>query len=729
LEGSLQKHDAFEGQTSAVVEMKQERHTRISRIDLSALPNLAPESLVEALLCTSRDSIKLIDLSGNVVLVNDAGLEAIEIDSFDAVRGRPWTALWPEEAAAQLNESITRAKCGQSSVLTVYRPAANGAPAWWHVSVRPLFDGAGAVAQILSQAHRLDGYPSPHEALSRRLADQKAAIVLLARQLEAESRRLSESRKQVSQSEKIKLLGQFVGGVVHDINNVLAVMMSACRLMRRSSISEETATILDHADLAIERGARLVRQLLDFSRSSSEDPEVVYLEQLLGQDAVLLGHLAGYGIDIRLDFPGDAWPVLVSPGKLQTVIFNLVANARDAMPDGGQLRLQLSNCYANERPLGLPPKDYVALTIRDTGKGMTPEVLARAGEPFFTTKERGRGTGLGLASAYDLADQCGGRISIDSALGKGAAVTLHLPRAAVKGESSGQRDALLEPHLHGGATILLLESDESVRRHAGNLLRSLNYVVIEATSPQHALAATLAAIQIDLIIVNADLAQGPGLDLLRDTRQPKVKIPKLFLPGSPAARVPPDEILLRKPISEPLLAGAVLTKLGWMPASILASETLRIADRVRDRIRNQRVRDVYEAWRQIVSLKGHFPSPHETDDFDFGLKDNSYLLEVMGPEDAPSFRFVHVGNALTERLGRPLEGEILSASDYDVLGSITRAFQRCLKGVPYFDYSRLSLGDGRLLLFERLLLPITDNKTSVTHLFGVATFDEVGHPS
>ncbi len=702
--------------------MKQEENAQSGPARFG--PIAPAKSLVDALLHTSRDSIKLIDLDGNVILLNGACAETVGPDAAVAILGRPWRSLWPKEAHRQIDQMLANARLGKPSAATIYRPASNGAPDWRHVAACPVRDGEGSVTSILALSHNLGGAQASQDELSQQLADQQAAIILLAKQLEAELRRLSESRKQVSQSEKVKLLGQFVGGTVHDINNVLAVMTSACRLLRKESPSEHAASILDHAEAAIDRGARLVRQLLDFSRTTSEEPEVVYLERLLSQDADLLSHLAGAEMRIRFDFPEEPWPVLVSPGKLQTVIFNLVANSRDAMPNGGDLRLQLSNCYANERPLGLPPKDYVALTVADTGKGMPPEVLARAGEPFFTTKEKGRGTGLGLASAFDLAGQCGGGVIVKSEIGKGTAVTLHLPRAAVAQEPVHRPNPFSDPLQHGGATILLVENDEPVRRHLGNLLRALDYVVIEATSPQHALAATLAKIRIDLIVANLDLARAPGFELLRKTRQAPPP-PRLFLSASQDARAPADEIVFRKPIPETLFLKAILEQLGRIPASIVTAETLRLADRVRDRIRGPKVRNIYELWRRFAGEKGHLPTPKDAEDFDNGVRDNSYLLEVMGPQDAPAFRFVAVGNALTERLGRPLEGEILRASDHDVLGSITRAFQRCLKGVAYFDYSRLSLGDGRMLLFERLLLPLSDNKTTVTHLFGVATFDEM----
>ncbi len=683
----------------------------------------AASGLAEALLRSSRDAIAVIDLAGNIVLVNGAGLEAMEIGSLHTVRGRPWHSLWAQDCASQINAGVARARRGKTSTLTVYR-AAGDAPSWWNLTVSPVYE-AGAVVQILSQAHKLAGSSPEEDKLARELSGQRTALILLGEQLEAESRRLSESRRQLSQAEKVKLLGQFSGGIAHDINNVLAVMASACQILRKVSPSEQANTVLGHAEAAIERGARLVRKLLDCARVSSEDPEILYLDRLLSEDAGLLHHLAGHGIEICFDLPNDLWPVLAAPGKFQTVIFNLVANARDAMPEGGRLTVQVRNCYANERPVSLPPKDFVALTLRDTGKGMTPEVLARAGEPFFTTKQKGMGAGLGLASAFDFADQCGGAVALESAPGEGTTITIHIPRAAVTTGSGSVPSANAASQPHGGATILLLESDDSLRRRVGSLLRSLDYAVIEAASSQQALAAALAAVKIDLIVANLDLAKGPGFELLGEAKPLAPAIPRIFLSGPQEHRSIPQEIVFRKPIQGPLLAQAILEKLGRAPPSLAPAETLRIADRLRDRIRNPKVLALYDCWRRIANEKSHLPSTADAAGFETFLPENAYLLEIMGPQDAPSFRFVRVGSALVERLGRELEGEILRASDHDVLGSITRALQRCLKGVAYFDYTRFSLGDGRMLLFERLLLPVSSNKTAVTHLFGVATFDEM----
>ena len=384
-----------------------------------------------------------------------------------------------------------------------------------------------------------------------------------------------------------------------------------------------------------------MRQLLDFSRANSEDPEVVHLDRLVSQDADLLIHLAGNGIHLRLDFPEESWPVLVSPGKLQTVIFNLVANSRDAMPNGGTLRLQLSNCYANERPPGLSPKDYVALTVSDTGKGMTPGVLARAGEPFFTTKEKGRGTGLGLASAFDLADQCGGGVVVES-----AAWRRDVRHACTfRARPSRARTLLSPPPSPTPPSMAARRSfsskdDEPVRRHVGALLRSLNYVVIEATSPQHALAATLASIRIDLIIADIDLVKGAGFRSPAEQAAAGGGHPArcLFRPRW-TETIPAAEIVFRKPIRGTAVSQSCSGAARPHPRLDRDGGNAAQADRVRDRIRSPKVRNLYESWRRLATEKGHLPSSGDANDFDSGLADNSYLLEVIGADEAPAFRF------------------------------------------------------------------------------------------
>jgi len=671
-------------------------------------------SLSEEVMACARDCIVLLDADGAILDANPAARAAMDLGAKDEAKGRAWRSLWPDELSALVDQTLSNARGGARATAMLFQPSKKAtAPVWWHVTVSPIADAAHPLARFLVSAHRLGGSAEPQGEHSGLIAEQRAALVALARQLADQAERLSDTRKQVTQSEKVRLLGQFVGNVVHDINNVLAVMSSASRLLR-SDQPPEMPLVLEHVDAAIERGAKLVRQLLDFSRTDKAPSDVVRLDRVLSEDEGLLRHLAGC-VTIDFQYGRDTWPVIVSRGRLQAVIFNLVANARDAMPDGGTLTIRVENRRANERPLGVAANDYVVMSFADTGKGMPPEVLKRAGEPFYTTKGKGEGSGLGLASAYSLAEQVGGVVRIDSAPGKGTRVALYLPRAAFSDGERPQAESG-EAELHGDARILLAENDQGAREALAALLRAMRYTVSEAETPEQALAEMLANSP-DLIVWSLDPVMRTGLPLLQSRED--IAAPCIFTSTS-GGPLPAGEIVLRKPVTEDLLSRAVLEKLGRVRPRIAIAEALRTADRVRDKIRGDRVRTIYELWRSVIGEKMRLPVLAEARIFETQDSPEMFLVEVS----ANSFRFIRVGRTLVERFGSPLEGQILT-DDANAIGFLGGAYKRCLGGVAHYDYSRMSLGEGKLTLFERLVLPISDNNLTVTHLCGIATFADI----
>ncbi len=221
---------------------------------------------------------------------------------------------------------------------------------------------------------------------------------------------------------------------MHDINNVLAVMQSAEQMMRRQELQPSIVGMLDEVDKAIEHGRRLVRRLLDFARAEESKAEVFSPRDLIERDADLVRHLAGPSVRVVFDFQAEAWPILAEPARLQSVLFNLVSNAREALHESGTIRVAVRNCSADDRPKELPLADYCVVSVVDDGVGMSPEVLQRAGEPFFTTKRPGEGTGLGLASAFEFAASAKGRASVESAPGEKTTVSLYLARAGGPGD-------------------------------------------------------------------------------------------------------------------------------------------------------------------------------------------------------------------------------------------------------------------------------------------------------
>jgi CheY-like chemotaxis protein len=375
----------------------------------------------------------------------------------------------------------------------------------------------------------------------------------------------------------------------------------------------------------------------------------------------------------------------------------------------------------------LAAREYLHIAISDTGVGMSPEVRDKAGQAFFTTKGSGKGTGLGLASAFEFARQCKGRVLIASDVGIGTTISLYLPRAAVEGEPVAAADDPIDPKLHGNATILLVENEEMIRFHLASTLRLLKYRVVEAGRADVACALLSSQIEVDLACIDLQLDQGSGQQLAGRLREIQPGLPVIFMTGSSAMPKPSNELIFRKPIAEGALARAILDKLGRRPGAILTAEALRLSDRLRGKIRNPQIRQAFDRWRSLAGGSVRLPQTSEAGGFAPGLADNSCLLRVGADDpEAVSFRVVSIGASLSERLGRDITGDLVVASDHDLLGSMATAYRRALNGVVHFDYARFSMSDHGVMLFERLIMPLSEDGESVSHLFGLITFDEIG---
>ena len=526
----------------------------------------AATDLAMRLLEGSQACVKLIDLSGGLRAVNVHGRRLMEIDDFEALYGAPWSSLWPEAERSRIDAAVEAAKMGQTTRLQAECATTKGTLKYWEVMVAPLRTPTGEIAYVFSISYDVTPAKTRELELTRALEERHRLAISLAQQLEAETRRLTETQRRVSHSEKLRLLGQFVGSVVHDINNVLTVVQSASRAMRRQSDATSALGVLDEVDKAIDRGVRLVRRLLDFSRSEGAAVEVFSPAESLRRDEDLLRHLAGDHAELVLAADVENGPILAEPARFQSVLLNLVANARDAIADRGEIRIEVSACPARQRPRGLPSGDYVIVKVSDTGAGMTREAMRRAGEPFFTTKCEGKGTGLGLASAFEFAERCGGRVLIDSVRNRGTTISLYLPRAAARGDAVVFSGAEVDPALHGRATLLVVEQDALVREHLSTTLRDLGYVVLEASSAELALALELREMPLDLVISDLLLGSGGGLRLADRLRESRPDLPVIFLADATGIGAPDRETVLQKPVSELGLARAILERLGRLPS-------------------------------------------------------------------------------------------------------------------------------------------------------------------
>jgi PAS domain S-box-containing protein len=302
---------------------------------------------------------------------------------------------------------------------------------------------------------------------------------------------------QLRQSQKMQAVGELAGGVAHDFNNLLMVVKGhAEMLLDRLPETSSLRHGIEQMQSASERAAGLTRQLLAFSRRQVLQPRVLDLNEVVSGMIQMVSRLIGANIELAFLPALDLGRVKADPSQMEQVVLNLVVNARDAMPDGGQLTIETSNIdldrsYAAKHPGGLEPGPYVMLTVTDTGCGMDAETRARIFEPFFTTKAQGKGTGLGLATVYGVVKQSGGFIWVYSEVGHGTTFKIHLPRVAAKVEKP-LADQVQSGPAQGTETILFVEDEESVRELVRDYLGTIGYRVLEAADGVQALAVAAA---------------------------------------------------------------------------------------------------------------------------------------------------------------------------------------------------------------------------------------------
>jgi PAS domain S-box-containing protein len=343
--------------------------------------------------------------------------------------------------------------------------------------------------------------------------------------LEAEAER-ERLRNQLHQAQRLESLGQLAGGIAHDFNNLLAVIINYAAFVAdeldATTITEEKREAMradiEQVSLAAEKAAHLTHQLLAFARREVVQPAVVDVNDVVGDVEQLLRRTLGEHVEFHSSLSAGLRPVLVDPGQLEQILVNLAVNARDAMPDGGVLRIDTANmdvdeAYAASRP-ELAPGPHVRLRVSDTGTGMPLETAQRAFDPFFTTKPPGQGTGLGLATVYGIVQQAGGRVQIYSEPGIGTTMTVLLPSTERKSSPVEQRAGT--PATAGEATILLVEDEQALREVTRRILVGAGYEVIVAASGPEALdAAAEHPGSIDLLLSDVIMPQMPGPQLAK----------------------------------------------------------------------------------------------------------------------------------------------------------------------------------------------------------------------
>jgi signal transduction histidine kinase/CheY-like chemotaxis protein len=396
--------------------------------------------------------------------------------------------------------------------------------------------------------------PAPHPR--GELGGLMALLNGTAASLEHQRVAIDELNQKLSQSQKMEAMGQLTGGVAHDFNNLLTVILGNSEYLAEKLIAnKELHRIADSIATAAERGSDLTRSLLAFARKQPLMPQDIDIGQkILGMEQ-LLRRTLGEHIECEFLLDSELWPSSVDPGQLASALLNLVLNARDAMPEGGRLVVEVRNISLDESDLDVNgearPGDYVMVAVTDTGSGMNAEVAGRAFEPFFTTKEVGKGTGLGLSMVYGFAKQSGGSMQIRTAPGHGTAVKLFFPRLdALHVNAAPPLDQVTLPA--GNETILVVEDDDMVRSYVEKELGELGYRVIVARNGREALEILRKPDEIQLLFTDVVMPGGMfGPELAKQALRLRPDLKILFTSGYSEQPVQPldgmDAKILNKP--------------------------------------------------------------------------------------------------------------------------------------------------------------------------------------
>jgi two-component system cell cycle sensor histidine kinase/response regulator CckA len=438
------------------------------------------------------------------ILYVNAGFEAITGYGPADVLGHNCRFLkGPETDAATVATIRDAVTTGHACAVEILNYRKDGTPFWNALSINPVRDTDGLVTHLVGV---LDDITE-----RRRLGDQ------------------------LRQSQKMEAVGRLAGGVAHDFNNLLTIICGYADLLRmRSQLHDAEREMVNEIAAAGERASALTRQLLGFSRQTLLQPRVVDVNAVVIDTSRLLRRLLGEDILLTTLLAPELPPVKVDPGQLGQILMNLAVNSRDAMPRGGQLTVETARASLDKPLVTFPPGGiagpHVLLAISDTGMGMTPEVQSRIFEPFYTTKEPDRGTGLGLSVVFGIVQQSGGRIHVYSEPGRGTTFKVYLP--VVTESVAAPPTDLLDNPPHGTETILLVEDEPGVREFAATILALYGYTVLAAHDGADALRQAAASAQpIDLVLTDVVMPgmSGPELVGLLEGRSPGLKV--VFMSG------------------------------------------------------------------------------------------------------------------------------------------------------------------------------------------------------
>lgn len=458
-------------------------------------------------------AIYMLDPQGRIVNWNTGG-ERIKGYTEDEIIGRHFSVFYTEEdrAAGVPARALETAEREGKYEAEAWRVRKDGSRFWASVVLDAIRDGDG----------KLLGFAK----ITRDMTERKKA-----------EDALNEARAALMQVQKMEVLGQLTGGVAHDFNNLLTVVVNNLDLLARPSVGEpEKRRLIASAQRAAERGSKLTQQLLAFARRQPLRPLPHDINRIIGGFEAVLRRAVGETISVTLNLTHDPGVTLLDSPQFEAALLNLVVNARDAMPDGGKVTISTAVVeIAADRARkmsGMQPGRSVAVTVTDTGAGMSPEVRERAFEPFYTTKDVGKGSGLGLSQVYGFVIQSGGHVELASGPGRGTAVTIYLPTA--KGEAAELPQAAAAQRRKSAGTVLIVEDDPDVLDSAVSTLRSLGYDVLTAGDGESALATLTREQEIDVLFSDIVMPRGMnGVELARRACSLRPRLKVLLASGYP----------------------------------------------------------------------------------------------------------------------------------------------------------------------------------------------------
>jgi two-component system, cell cycle sensor histidine kinase and response regulator CckA len=463
---------------------------------------------LQAILDATMDVVVVFDSSRRFVLVNDAACSFYGRPRAELVGMRLDDFIGRERAERDWEDFLEPERVAQGMVEDVWDGEQDGSRLVLEVRATPEF------------------LPGRHLFVLRDITERR------------------ELEERLRQSQKMEAIGQLAGGVAHDFNNLLTVISGYAHMARRhvgvGPGSPELAEIVHAAD----RAAELTRQLLAFARQQVLAPAPLDLNEVARGLVPMLGRLIGEDVRIAMLAGGGLPRVLADRAQVEQVIINLAINARDAMPAGGTLSIETSAGLLDE---------FVCLSVTDTGTGIEPALLERIFEPFYTTKDVGVGTGLGLATVHGIVTQSGGHVRVSSEPGHGSTFSVYLPAVAPGAAVAGaETEPAPAERLAGDETILLCEDDDSVRRLAVLFLAAEGYTVISCGTPSEAIAAAADGGTIHALVTDIVMPEMSGVELAR-----RLRLPALFVSGYSEERVEPGTQYLQKPFDRMGLLRAV----------------------------------------------------------------------------------------------------------------------------------------------------------------------------